>query len=158
MGSYLNHHFPHSIHDILTSYSNLVQEIYDCGARHFLIFNIPPTTRTPQLLGKNSHRRRKHARFTNMYNGQLVQQVKQWTNLLDSVRIAKIGLRSCANSRDARQRSISTIPSASWRTFSIIMTTMDSQMLPALVKNALGGMIFILLHVSIACSPMMLAP
>ncbi|RAL15800.1 SGNH/GDSL hydrolase family protein [Aspergillus homomorphus CBS 101889] len=62
----------------LDTYAHLLQELYDCGARHFLVLNVPPITRTPQMLTYDEKRRARHLTTVKAFNLQLVEMVTRW--------------------------------------------------------------------------------
>ncbi|KAH8693799.1 GDSL lipase/esterase [Talaromyces proteolyticus] len=63
---------------VLQSYFRLVEQLYECGARRFLIINVPPTTRTPKMLLFENWHRKIHQRVVTSFNRQLEQGVYHW--------------------------------------------------------------------------------
>jgi hypothetical protein len=85
--SYLEPHPYVIILQVLESYFRLIQELYRCGARRFLIINVPPTTRTPKMLSSDRWLRRLHEKVLHEFNRQLAQAVRVWRGDLDSVSV-----------------------------------------------------------------------
>ncbi|KAL4744094.1 hypothetical protein BDV11DRAFT_165783 [Aspergillus similis] len=63
---------------ILRSYFNLVDRLHDCGARNFLIFNVPPCDRSPKILTLEPSDIRLYSAVTEEFNRQLLDAVEQW--------------------------------------------------------------------------------
>lgn len=55
---------------LLDSYFELVQQVYEKGARQFLFLTVPPTTRSPLIMSRGSADA--HAAYVSMYNLQLM--------------------------------------------------------------------------------------
>ncbi|KAL4815489.1 hypothetical protein BDW67DRAFT_176301 [Aspergillus spinulosporus] len=66
------------IPSILQSYFNLVDRLHDCGARDFLIFNVPPCDRSPKILALDPSYIRRYGAVTEEFNRQLFNAVEQW--------------------------------------------------------------------------------
>ncbi|PYI23166.1 hypothetical protein BO99DRAFT_419534 [Aspergillus violaceofuscus CBS 115571] len=62
----------------LDTYSRLLTELHDCGARRFLVMNVPPTTRTPNMLTHSPRRRARHLTTVHLFNLLLERMVKRW--------------------------------------------------------------------------------
>ncbi|RAH65254.1 SGNH/GDSL hydrolase family protein [Aspergillus aculeatinus CBS 121060] len=62
----------------LDTYFQLLTELYDCGARRFLVMNVPPTTRTPNMLTHGPIRRARHLTTVHIFNLLLERMVKRW--------------------------------------------------------------------------------
>ncbi|PYI32027.1 hypothetical protein BP00DRAFT_473834 [Aspergillus indologenus CBS 114.80] len=62
----------------LDTYSRLLTELYDCGARRFLVMNVPPTTRTPNMMTHSPRRRARHLTTVHLFNLLLERMVKRW--------------------------------------------------------------------------------
>jgi hypothetical protein len=69
----------------MRSYFDLVHQLYECGARHFLVVNVPPTTRTPQMLLFEAWRRKIHRKVVEDFNRQLEDAVVEWRKEYPSV-------------------------------------------------------------------------
>ncbi|KAL4765023.1 uncharacterized protein BDW70DRAFT_147327 [Aspergillus foveolatus] len=66
------------IPSILQSYFDLVDQLHDCGARDFLIFNVPPCDRSPKILALEPSEIRLYGAVTKEFNRQLLNAVEQW--------------------------------------------------------------------------------
>ncbi|PYH42255.1 SGNH/GDSL hydrolase family protein [Aspergillus saccharolyticus JOP 1030-1] len=62
----------------METYARLLQTLYECGARHFLIVNVPPITRTPHMLADRAERRVRQLTTIRMFNGLLLGMVRRW--------------------------------------------------------------------------------
>jgi phospholipase/lecithinase/hemolysin len=60
---------------LLDSYFNLVEQVYDSGARRFLFLTVPPTTRSPMISLKDSANI--HAAYVSLYNQQLTTRINK---------------------------------------------------------------------------------
>ncbi|KAG8832194.1 hypothetical protein FRC18_005404, partial [Serendipita sp. 400] len=56
---------------LLNRYFQLVQQLYDVGARHFLFLTVPPVYRTPLMLSQSSSTRDQEKTVINDYNTKL---------------------------------------------------------------------------------------
>ncbi|KAL4971150.1 hypothetical protein BDW66DRAFT_155958 [Aspergillus desertorum] len=81
------------IPSILQSYFNLIDQLHDCGARDFLIVNVPPCDRSPKILALEPSDVHVYYTVTKEFNRQLSNAVEQWrlanldtffTGILDS--------------------------------------------------------------------------
>ncbi|RDW81579.1 SGNH/GDSL hydrolase family protein [Aspergillus mulundensis] len=66
------------IPEILDSYFNLIDRMHDCGARDFLLFNIPPCDRTPQILLREPVQILAYDALTREFNRQLRDAAEDW--------------------------------------------------------------------------------
>ncbi|PLB54019.1 hypothetical protein P170DRAFT_344701, partial [Aspergillus steynii IBT 23096] len=78
--SYLDNDPYSKFPSILESYFSMLLTLYDCGARHFMLINVPPTTRAPEMLDLDPLIRQKHDRAIREYNSQLQEGVRNWQN------------------------------------------------------------------------------
>lgn len=70
---------------IIDSYFQLVHKLYQCGARRFLILNVPPTTRTPKMLALPEWQREIHSKAVYQFNQRLGGRVKELHQLYHDV-------------------------------------------------------------------------
>ncbi|KAL4902161.1 hypothetical protein BDW74DRAFT_186946 [Aspergillus multicolor] len=63
---------------VLESYFNLIDRLHDCGARHFLLFNVPPLARSPQILAREPLDIELHDILTREYNRELQHAIQEW--------------------------------------------------------------------------------
>lgn len=70
---------------IMESYLRLIHELYDCGARRFLLINVPPITRSPKMLRLKQRNRRLHEKAVHNFNRQLAKAAQDWRRFLGSV-------------------------------------------------------------------------
>lgn len=61
--------------ELLVNYFQLIEDLYECGARRFIVINVPPTTRTPVNLSLRPKQRERHRRHTDEYNHRLKEGV-----------------------------------------------------------------------------------
>nr|AFT91369.1 hypothetical protein [Aspergillus rugulosus] len=66
------------IPSILQSYFDLVDRLHDCGARDFLIFNVPPCDRSPKILALKPSDIRLYRAVIKEFNRHLLNAVEQW--------------------------------------------------------------------------------
>ncbi|KAF9889555.1 hypothetical protein FE257_007265 [Aspergillus nanangensis] len=63
----------------MDSYFRLLDHLHqNCGARHFLVINVPPIARTPQFRDEDPLRRQRLHKATLQFNNLLDQTVRQW--------------------------------------------------------------------------------
>lgn len=72
---------------IMESYLRLIHELYDCGARRFLLINVPPITRSPKMLRLKQRNRRLHEKAVHNFNRQLAKAAQDWRRFLGSASI-----------------------------------------------------------------------
>lgn len=63
---------------VLQSYFNLVDHLHACGARDFLVFNIPPCDRTPNIVALKQSERELYESVTAQFNNRLRHGVEEW--------------------------------------------------------------------------------
>ncbi|PLB46113.1 hypothetical protein P170DRAFT_449643 [Aspergillus steynii IBT 23096] len=63
---------------ILQSYLAVLDHLHECGARHFLLLNVPPTDRTPQMRWFEYWQRERHREVVVEFNRQLQAAVVGW--------------------------------------------------------------------------------
>ncbi|KAL5001723.1 GDSL lipase/esterase [Aspergillus recurvatus] len=66
------------IPSVLQSYFNLVDRLHGCGARDFVIFNVPPCDRSPQILTLEPPDIQLYDTVTKEFNRQLLNAAGQW--------------------------------------------------------------------------------
>jgi hypothetical protein len=71
---------------VLESYFRLLHEMYRCGARRFLLLNVPPTSRTPQMLSGDPWHRYVQQKVVHEFNRQLQVAVFKWSREYHDVR------------------------------------------------------------------------
>jgi hypothetical protein len=64
---------------VLDRYFQLLRELYECGARRFILLNVPPTNRTPSMLSRSSSHRDVLRKVIHSFNHQLQCAVFQWS-------------------------------------------------------------------------------
>ncbi|KAJ5519849.1 GDSL lipase/esterase [Penicillium fimorum] len=64
---------------VLESYFRLLHELYQCGARRFLLLNVPPASRTPKMLSRDPWHRYAHRKVVHEFNRQLQGAVSKWS-------------------------------------------------------------------------------
>ncbi|KAI9373908.1 hypothetical protein BJX61DRAFT_551898 [Aspergillus egyptiacus] len=65
---------------VMESYFRLVDKLYDCGARDFLIMNVPPVDRSPKILQLEAWKRPLFKKVLDEFNAQLAAAVMRWTS------------------------------------------------------------------------------
>ncbi|KAL5360952.1 GDSL lipase/esterase [Aspergillus floccosus] len=60
---------------LVSRLGSLIQELYDSGARKFLVLNVPPTGRSPFFLDQGDATVQQHAAYLSVYNTQLKDMV-----------------------------------------------------------------------------------
>ncbi|KAL5336901.1 GDSL lipase/esterase [Aspergillus crustosus] len=76
--SYLGHDYPGTIETVLQRYFSLIDTLHDCGARDFLVINIPPIHRTPKILQLERWKQRIYGIAIDYYNELLLDAVDDW--------------------------------------------------------------------------------
>ncbi|KAL5040939.1 hypothetical protein BDW71DRAFT_212625 [Aspergillus fruticulosus] len=66
------------IPSVLQSYFNLVDQLYGCGARDLVIFNVPPCDRSPHILALQPSDIQLYETVTKEFNRQLLDAVGHW--------------------------------------------------------------------------------
>lgn len=80
---------------LIARYEELVEKIYADGGRKFLFLNVPPTSRSPNMLSQGSDAVKKHAAWLDVFNKGLQSMVKDFkTNHSDVVFIISCRDRS----------------------------------------------------------------
>jgi len=64
----------------MDSYFDLVHELYQCGARNFLLLNVPPVTRAPKMLLFPAWHREIHRKVVREFNQQLEDRATELQN------------------------------------------------------------------------------
>ncbi|KAJ5080805.1 GDSL lipase/esterase [Penicillium angulare] len=62
----------------METYSRLLHELYLCGARRFLLINVPPISRTPYFLALESWQRERHEFAVDLFNVKLKSTSADW--------------------------------------------------------------------------------
>ncbi|KAL4936809.1 hypothetical protein BDV06DRAFT_204178 [Aspergillus oleicola] len=64
---------------VISRYIELTERLHACGARDFLLFNIPPCNRTPYVLSFDPESRKNYSDIVLEYNEQLSDAVDEWS-------------------------------------------------------------------------------
>lgn len=63
---------------LIAKYEELVEKIYADGGRKFLFLNVPPTSRSPNILSQGNDAVKKHAAWLDVFNKGLQSMVKDF--------------------------------------------------------------------------------
>ncbi|KAL4928914.1 SGNH/GDSL hydrolase family protein [Aspergillus undulatus] len=67
------------MHCAIVRYFELINKLHTCGARNFLIFNVPPCDRSPHVLAYEPKAREEYNEVTVEYNAQLSNAIDAWS-------------------------------------------------------------------------------
>ena len=83
------------IPQLIDAYFQYVNELYEDGARKFLLIGVPPFDRSPPHIAKAPQDAQKCSDFINGYNLELAKRTTEWAGIHSDV--SKSGFQSCSH-------------------------------------------------------------